>query len=82
MDRTSRDEVRAEVARILSSVLGHPVSAARDAAASDDPGWDSLRQVEVIYAVEDTFDLRFEENAFPEFVSLETIVDAVIQRLA
>jgi acyl carrier protein len=82
MGRASRDEVRVEVARILSSVLGHPVSAARDAAASDDPAWDSLRHVEVIYAVEDTFELRFEETAFPKLVSLEMIVDAVVERLA
>jgi acyl carrier protein len=82
MGRASRDEVRAEVARILSSVLGHSVSAARDAAASDDPVWDSLRQVEVVYSVEDTFDLRFDESDFPKLVSLEMIVDAIMQRLA
>lgn len=82
MGSASRDEVRAEVARILSSLLGHPVSAARDVAASDDPDWDSLLQVEVIYSVEDTFDLRFDKSDFPKLVSSEMIVDAVMQRLA
>jgi acyl carrier protein len=82
MDRVGRDEVRVEVARILSSVLGHSVSAAHDASASDDAVWDSLRQVEVIYSVEDAFDVRFEESDFPQLVSLEMIVDAVMQRLA
>jgi acyl carrier protein len=51
-------------------------------AASDDATWDSLRQVEVMYAVEDTFGLRFEESDFSALVSSELIVDAVMQRLA
>jgi acyl carrier protein len=80
-DRT-RDDVQSEVARILSSVLGHDVAPGADVASSDDAMWDSLRQVEVMYAVEDTFGLRFEESDFSELISSELIVDAVMRRSA
>jgi acyl carrier protein len=82
MSDRARNDVQSEVARILSSVLGHEVAPGADVAASDDPTWDSLRQVEVMYAVEDTFGLRFEESDFSALVSSELIVDAVMRRSA
>ncbi len=77
-----RDEVRTQVAQLLSSVLGHPVSASDDVTSADDVAWDSLRQVEVIYSVEDAFNVRFEASEFPNLISLEMIVDAVLQHLS
>jgi acyl carrier protein len=82
MTDRSRDVVQAVVARILSSVLGHEVAPGTNVAASDDPVWDSLRQVEVMYAVEDTFGLRFDEGDFSTLVSSELIVDAVMRQPA
>jgi acyl carrier protein len=80
MSERARDDVQKEVARILSSVLGHDIAPGVTIAAADDPVWDSLRQVEVMYAVEDTFGFRFEESDFSALVSSELIVDAVMQR--
>jgi acyl carrier protein len=82
MSERSRGDVQAGVARILSSVLGRHVTAGDDLAATDDPIWDSLRQVEVMYAVEDIFGLRFEESDFASLTSSEMIVDAVMRRSA
>ena len=82
MSDMSRDDVAAGVARILSGVLGHDVAPGTDIAASDDPMWDSLRQVEVVYAVEDTFGIRIDEADFAGLVSSKLIVDAVMRQSA
>jgi acyl carrier protein len=79
MTERSRAVVQAHVARILSSVLGHDIEPDTGIAASEDPVWDSLRQVEVMYAVEDVFGIRFEESDFATLVSSELIVDAVMR---
>jgi acyl carrier protein len=49
---------------------------------SDDPDWDSLRHVELVFALEDTLGIRFDENEIPTLLSLETIADSVIRHMA
>lgn len=72
----SRPEVQARVLELLSTLLKTPV----DASASTEtlPAWDSLRHIEVIFAVEDAFGVQFPEEALGELTSVERVVDAVL----
>jgi acyl carrier protein len=72
----SRPEVQTRVLELLATVLKTPV----DAGASTEtlPAWDSLRHIEVIFAVEDAFGVQFPEETLGELTSVERVVDAVL----
>jgi acyl carrier protein len=72
----SRPEVQTRVLELLATVLKTPV----DAGVSTEtlPAWDSLRHIEVIFAVEDAFGVQFPEETLGELTSVERVVDAVL----
>jgi len=45
------------------------------------PGWDSLKHVEVLFALEDRFHVRFSEADMPLLVSVGKITERVRQLL-
>jgi acyl carrier protein len=70
----NREQIKAVVLSILSAVLKCEV---------DDTGsrlnlvqWDSLKHIEVIFAIEDELNLQFPEETLPDLISVEHIVDA------
>lgn len=71
-----RPDVQARVLELLSAVLKTPVEAG--ASTETLPAWDSLRHIEVIFAVEDAFDLQFPEAALGDLTSVDRLVDAVL----
>ncbi|MDR1448935.1 MAG: acyl carrier protein [Propionibacteriaceae bacterium] len=73
-DRTAED-IRAELAEIITEVAGAPAAeVALDKSFSDDLGVDSLSMVEILYACEDKFGVTIPEEASKE---LRTVGDAV-----
>jgi acyl carrier protein len=72
----SRPEVQTRVLELLATVLKTPVEAG--AATQTLPAWDSLRHIEVIFAVEDAFGVQFPEETLGELTSVERVVDAVL----
>lgn len=46
------------------------------------PEWDSLRHMELVFLLEDTFGVQFTEAELRDLTSLSTIVDAVERHLA
>jgi acyl carrier protein len=71
----SRQQIKAVVLSVLSTVLKCEV---------DDKGsrtnlaqWDSLKHIELIFAIEDELNLQFPEEILPDLDSVESIVDAV-----
>ncbi|MFO1305815.1 MAG: acyl carrier protein [Burkholderiales bacterium] len=43
--------------------------------------WDSLRHVEIVFALEDRFDVQFDEEEFPRMDSTEAIAQMIRARL-
>ena len=65
------------VRRILASTLGIQVPAEGDFSRDSEPRWDSLKHVAVIFALEDEFDIQFDEDQMAALTSLSAIVEAV-----
>jgi acyl carrier protein len=66
--------VHERVKRVVGSVLRvDPASIPDDAASEDVPGWDSLRHLEVMLALEAEFGLRIPAEAMLELTSLPAI---------
>lgn len=70
----NRQQIKEVVLSVLSAVLKCEV---------DDQGsrenlaqWDSLKQIEVIFAIEDELNLQFPEEMLPDLNSVERIVSA------
>ena len=67
----SPSEIETELIEILSTVLGHPVSAS--AASASESGWDSLKHIQIVFAVEEKFGVQFKEEEIPTLNSLARI---------
>jgi acyl carrier protein len=62
-------EVRALVARILRLDATPSIELRRDVEAR----WDSLRHVEIVFALEDRYGVRFDESEFAALASTSAI---------
>jgi acyl carrier protein len=47
------------LAEILTLALGHPVAAGENLRRADDPKWDSLKHLEIVFATEAAFGVSF-----------------------
>ncbi|MGY1773624.1 acyl carrier protein [Blastococcus sp. SYSU D00813] len=78
----SREEVEARVAEVLALVLELPQPPAAPLVREEVPDWDSLNHVEILFAVEETFEVSFSEEEMAAFDGSAAIVDAVERHLA
>lgn len=69
-------EAQKQVIALATDILGVPVTAG--SSMDNTPGWDSLRQMQLIFAFEDTFKLRLDGG---ELINLRSIA-ALAERLA
>jgi acyl carrier protein len=76
------EATRAEVRRVLALVLGPQVAGASEIRRDSAPAWDSLKHVEILFAVEDRFGVRFAEDELRSLASDEDIARAVERHLA
>jgi acyl carrier protein len=60
--------LRIEVHRLLSFVLRRPIREDENPSRATEPGWDSLKHVELVFLIEDHFGMRFRE---PEIAKLD-----------
>lgn len=72
----NHSEIEAAVRGVVAAVLRQELG---DGAASRQtlPAWDSLKHIEILFAVEDRLDVRFDEAELPALESIDAIVAAV-----
>ena len=76
-----RENIHRQVHEVLTLVLGAGLpdpEVTRDTV----PTWDSLRHVEIIFAVEEAFGVQFSEDEMANVSSLSEFVDIVEAHLA
>ena len=69
--------VVARVRAVLGEVLGPSATQLDNPSRATVPKWDSLAQVEVLFALEEEFSVRFPADKLNTLTSLETIVEAL-----
>ena len=73
----SSAEVSGVVAAIVARVLLISPGEALDARRGDHEGWNSLKHIEIVFQVEEEFDVQFEEPDIAELFDVKSIVAAV-----
>lgn len=73
----TRADLDSSVRQVVGAALGRPVPPGEALSRSSDPRWDSLKHVEILFAVEDAFDVRFSEEEMSALESLDALVDAI-----
>jgi acyl carrier protein len=78
----SRSEVESTVDRILMSIFKIEIDAARMVRRSELVAWTSLMHVEVFFALEEEFGVRFPEDDLAFAESRDDLVDTVCSALS
>ncbi len=74
----NKDEIKERVRALLARTLKiEPTAVSDDASQADLSQWDSVRHMNVVLAVENDFDIQFEDAELPKLTSLSLIVAAV-----
>jgi acyl carrier protein len=72
-----QSEIERTVRDIFALVLKRPIAAGEDITRQDEPKWDSLKHVELIFAVEEKFDLLFSEEDMAKMDRLSDLVKRI-----
>jgi acyl carrier protein len=78
--RLSSPSVETEVRQLLARMLGSGTNSGGDMRRADLAQWDSLKHVEIVFALEDQFGVRFDESEFATLDSVPAIAAAVLKR--
>jgi len=76
------ETIRAEVRRVLGLVLGRTYADGAEIRRDQEPAWDSLKHVEIFFAVEDRFGVHFTAEELGSLSSSAKIAQAVERHLA
>jgi len=73
----TKSEIETRLLEIFALVLGRTVPA--DVARSDEPDWDSLKHMQLVFAVEEEFHVQFAEDQIPRLNSLSMFSECIRQ---
>lgn len=77
-----RIQVEQTVLVVLAAVLKRPFHDGADITRQNTPSWDSLKHIEVMFALEDELGTEFSEEELAKLDSVTKIVDAVLAKHA
>jgi acyl carrier protein len=66
-----------EIRGILSRALKRPVEDGEDVLRVNEPKWDSLKHMEILFSIEDAFDIQYDEDELASLNSLTALVSSV-----
>ncbi len=79
----SREEILDKVNKVFREVFDdEDVAVTFTSTAADVEGWDSLRHITLIEAVEDEFNMRFQMNEVTGMKDVGEMVDIIAERIA
>jgi acyl carrier protein len=73
----TKETIDSEVRNLLALVLETTIPPNEPVSRETEPKWNSLKQVELIFALEDAFSVRFAENEMPQLTSIAAIVSMI-----
>ena len=69
------------IKKVMSEVLGIDEASISDSTSPENvESWDSLKQMNLIVALEDEFDIEFEDDDIIEIMDYKSIVDKVLNK--
>jgi len=76
VEGTSSSDLAAVVRDVFRVILGRPVAADDRLVRDDNPDWDSLKHIEVVFALEDALGVTFDAAELGELTDVDSIVAA------
>ncbi len=73
----SRDDIAKIVDKVLISLVPASASSPETSSREATPGWSSLIHIEIFFALEEEFDVRFDEDSMAFAESRDDLVDTV-----
>ena len=73
--------LRSEVHRLLGFILRRPLGDEENPSRATEPGWDSLKHIELVFLFEDHFGMRFLEHEIAELEDARGIERILEKRL-
>ena len=73
-------EIESQLIEVIGTVLGHSVNGG--VSRANDPGWDSLKHIQIVFAVEERFGVQFSEEEIPALDSLDKFQMRLTQHAA
>jgi acyl carrier protein len=77
-----RQRVEDTVRTVLQVVLKEPLSSGAEVSRENTASWDSLKHIEIMFALEDELETQFSEEELAALDSVKKIVDAVLSKHA
>ena len=74
--------IQVRVEELLGLVLGRTIIKGKPVQRASEPGWDSIKHIELIFALEDAFGMLFGEEELAGLDSSYAIIAAVERHLA
>ena len=74
-------DVAAVVRQKLATALGRPIDEGEELRQTDEPLWDSVRHLEFMLMLEETFGITLEPDDFAVMTDVESCTNQVIARL-
>ena len=75
-------QIEKTVLAVLSIVLKQPYDFGDDVSRQNTPNWDSLKHIEILFALEDELGVEFSEDELASLDSVQRIVKVVEQKNA
>jgi len=75
-------ELESEVGRLVLRLLNLPQVPDMGLVRADVPEWDSLKHMEIVFALEDRYNVRFDESEFAALTTPATIAASLRKHLA
>jgi len=74
----TEDQIMADVTELLREVFDNPALAvSSETSAKDVPGWDSMKQVMILLAVEEKFDIQLSTREMDRLKNVGDLVTAI-----
>ena len=68
------------VYRVISAILKQEFSTDQKLIKDETGGWDSLKHIEIMFAIEEELDVQFSEHELAELDSAEKIIEIIQAR--
>jgi len=81
MALSERAKLQSDVRELIARILELPPSSSVDVLRRDTREWDSLKHMEIVFALEDRFGVTFDESEFPALDSCAAIAAALRRHL-
>lgn len=77
----SQSDLELRTRNLLSSTLGQNLSGDSNPSRKRIDAWDSIKHVELIFSLEEEFDVQFTEDEMAELSDLSQIVSVIGQKI-